>query len=185
MDRMVEDYMLANFAKAKILLCNAPRNDIFNDKEARERVRTECEFNKKQVIAYMPTWRKNAAFHGPAARATHLVEHLKKWDSMLSHDQVVYVKQHDINSVRIDFSRYKNIRPFPEKYSTYEFLNAADALVTDYSSVMFDFALTGRKIVLFAYDEDWYQKIRGLHVDLKELPFPIVKTVEEKVIMKI
>jgi len=179
MDTMVEDYMLENFAKAKILLCNAPRNDIFNDSEARERVRTECGFNKKQVIAYMPTWRQNAAFHGPASKATILVEHLKKWDSLLSENQVVYVKQHDTNAVKIDFSRYKNIHPFPENYSTYEFLNAADELVTDYSSVMFDFALTGRKIVLFAYDMEWYQEIRGLHVDLNEFPFPVVETVEE------
>ena len=45
----------------------------------------------------------------------------------------------------VDYSVYRHIRSFPEEYETYDFLSAADVLVTDYSGVMFDFGVTGRK----------------------------------------
>ena len=66
-------------------------------------------------------------------------------------------------------TQYKNIVPFPtDKYDTYEFLNAADVLVTDYSSVFFDFAASGRKIVLFTYDKEEYMQERGMYSLLEE-----------------
>ena len=54
-------------------------------------------------------------------------------------------------------------------------------LVTDYSSVMFDYALTGRKIVLFQYDRELYERVRGLRMEPESLPFPVTKTVKELV----
>lgn len=55
----------------------------------------------------------------------------------------------------------------------------ADCLITDYSSVFFDFANTKRKIILFAYDKEEYFKDRGTYFDFESLPFPIVKDIEE------
>lgn len=62
-----------------------------------------------------------------------------------------------------------------------ELLLAADVLVTDYSSWLFDFAAMGRPVVLFAPDLERYRdEIRGLHVDLEaEGPGPVARTVEE------
>jgi CDP-glycerol glycerophosphotransferase len=62
-----------------------------------------------------------------------------------------------------------------------ELLMAADVLVTDYSSLMVDFANTGRPIVLYAYDlEAFRDHVRGLYVDLDAIaPGPIVRTSEE------
>ena len=58
---------------------------------------------------------------------------------------------------------------------------AADVLVTDYSSVMFDYAITGRPIVFYAYDLDRFRdSIRGFYFDLfAEPPGPVVRTQEE------
>ena len=58
---------------------------------------------------------------------------------------------------------------------------AADVLVTDYSSAMFDFALTGKPIVLFAYDVEHYRDVlRGFYFDLDEItPGPVLRTLEE------
>ena len=58
-------------------------------------------------------------------------------------------------------------------------MNAADVLVTDYSSVFFDFANTGRKIILYPYDYDTYIGERGLYTSLEDLPFPKVYSGEE------
>jgi CDP-glycerol glycerophosphotransferase len=57
---------------------------------------------------------------------------------------------------------------------------AADVLVTDYSSSVFDFAVTGKPIVLFAYDLEHYRdELRGLTLDVStELPGPVVLEAE-------
>ena len=178
---MVEDYCLENFAKTKIWLSGLPRNEVFFREERQKNIRTECGFGDKQVIAYMPTWRKNTKDLDIEARTEILKKHLSQWDALASEHQMIFVKQHPVNAVPLDYSEYKHIRPFPASFSTYEFLSVADALVTDYSSVLFDFALTGRKIVLFNYDEAWYREVRGLHKDLSGLPFPKAETVEELV----
>lgn len=179
MNHMIEDYMLENFAKTKIWLSGYPRNEILKNSERREAIRSELSINAKQVIAYLPTWRKNVKGHSKSEHTEQMLKNLAQWDSMLSTHQVVYVKQHTVNRVEIDFTKYQNIRPFPEFYGTYEFLSAVDMLVTDYSSVMFDFALTGRKIVLFTYDREWYEETRGLHLSLEELPFPKADNVKK------
>ncbi len=178
---MVEDYMLENFAKSKLWLCGYPRNEVFQNTNSRESVRKACGFGEKQVIAYLPTWRKNTKEMDKEAYTEYLNGLLKSWDALLSDGQMVYMQQHYVNAVSIDFSSFRHIRPFPAEYGTYEFLNAADVLITDYSSVMFDYAVTGRKVVLFIHDKERYIETRGLHMDLAELPFPKAETVEKLV----
>ncbi|MBR6642591.1 MAG: CDP-glycerol glycerophosphotransferase family protein [Lachnospiraceae bacterium] len=178
MNHMTEDYMLENFAKTKIWLSGSPRNEVFHHTEVREKVRAACNFGEKQVIAYLPTWRKNTKEFDKEAYSELFTGLLKEWDDKLSEQQEVYVKQHPVNPVEVDFSKYRHIKPFPAKFGTYEFLVGADVLVTDYSSVLFDFAITGKKIVLFTHDKERYEEIRGLHMELSELPFPKADTVE-------
>jgi CDP-glycerol glycerophosphotransferase len=58
-----------------------------------------------------------------------------------------------------------------------DLLLVTDVLVTDYSSVMFDFAVTGRPIVLYGYDLAKYSTKRGLYVNLPEIaPGPVLST---------
>jgi CDP-glycerol glycerophosphotransferase len=58
---------------------------------------------------------------------------------------------------------------------------AADLLITDYSSVMFDYVVTGKPVVLLAPDLEQYRdQIRGFYLDLEEIaPGPICRTNEE------
>ncbi len=58
---------------------------------------------------------------------------------------------------------------------------AADVLVTDYSSTMFDFAVTGRPLAFLAYDlADFQHRLRGFYFDLEdEAPGPLVETTAE------
>lgn len=181
MQHMIEDYMLENFCQAKILLTGYPRNEVLRKKEQAENIKKALHLENKQVIAYMPTWRKMTKEMDKEARTKQLEDILSAWDASLSENQVVYVKQHMVNTVPVNYSAYKNIRPFPAEYDTYEFLSAADVLVTDYSSVLFDFARTGRKVILFVHDKEEYLALRGLYMELSELPFPKVETVERLV----
>ena len=57
-----------------------------------------------------------------------------------------------------------------------ELLVAADALISDYSSIIFDFVLTGKPAFLYVADRSSYEWTRGLYYPLEEAPFPLAET---------
>ena len=92
-------------------------------------------------------------------------------DERLDDDVVVFAKPHYYDTRKINFKSFKHVKQFPSDLETYEVLSMADLLVTDYSSVMFDFLNTNKEIVLFPYDQVEYFETRGAYVSLDELPF--------------
>lgn len=177
MEHMVEDYMLENVSGAKILLAGYPRNEAFFDKESEANIREKLELTDKKVYSYMPTWRGAVGAIDPKA-TTYVQYYLYEMDKRLTDDEVMYVNLHPIARKDVNFRGFKHIRQFPKEYETYEFLNATDCLITDYSSVFYDFAVSRKKCVLFTYDEEEYFADRGLYRPLSSLPFPSVKTVD-------
>ena len=146
-----------------------PRNvRLLGGAEVRRRVRHELGIAPGQpVILYAPTWRESlrpstgaagcAAAHGPgpvgALDGPRLAELL---------DAVVLMRSHHMNRVgcvpgMIDVSGYPSVE---------ELMLAADILVSDYSSIFFDFALTGKPAVVYAPDLASYRDFeRGLYGD--------------------
>ena len=181
MQHMLEDYMLDNIAKNKILLCGYPRNAIFLDNIRREKVREELMLTGKQLIAYMPTWRGTLGKKDKDEYIANLKEYLDYIDQNLNENQIFYINVHPYIKDAIQLDNYTNVKLFPKEYETYDFLNICDILITDYSSVFFDYALTRKKIILFTYDEESYLSERGMYLDLNDLPFPKAYTVEELV----
>lgn len=174
-----DDYMLNNIAHPKMVLEGYPRNEVFLDNKQREHIREEMGFEDDlDIIAFMPTWREYVGFENRTAQA-YLLYYLSEIDKRLDDSHVMYVNLHPRSRENVDFSYYRHIRPFPEQYETYEFLNACDCLITDYSSVMFDYMNTRRPIVLFAYDLEQYKENRGLYFDIEELGIPVAKTLED------
>lgn len=178
-EHMKEDYMLDNFYKGKYVLSGYPRNGAFYDDAMKQAIREEMEVEEKKVICYMPTWRGTLDSKNNQEQYINIMFYLYKIDKALKEDQIMYVKLHNYVSSIIDFRVFKRIKPFPSKYETYEFLSIADCLITDYSSVFFDFANTGKKIILFAYDKKEYLQDRGMYLDMDTLPFPIVESVTD------
>ena len=146
-----------------------PRNvRLLGGAEVRRRVRHELGIAPGQpVILYAPTWRESlrpstgaagcAAAHGPgpvgALDGPRLAELL---------DAVVLMRSHHMNRAgcvpgMIDVSGYPSVE---------ELMLAADILVSDYSSIFFDFALTGKPAVVYAPDLASYRDVeRGLYGD--------------------
>lgn len=179
-DHIIEDYMLANISKSKCILSGYPRNEIFFDNENRSRLRVELELSDKRVYAYMPTFRGGVSTGTTPKSDAYMTYYLCELDKQLTEDEVLYVNLHPIvMKSGIDFRQFQHIRKFSGNYETYEFLNIADVLVTDYSSVFFDFAVTGRKIILFPYDKEEYLADRGMYLPMDELPFPQVRNENE------
>ncbi len=172
MDHMIRDYMVDNIGQFTPLLGGYPRNTAFFDEESRQRLRKKYDLEGKTAYAYMPTWRGTV---GKISRQedARIFSYFRELDALFSDDQILYVKMHTISGSRISFDKFSHIRPFPEA-DTYAFLNAMDGLITDYSSIMFDFAISGRKVILFPYDLENYEETRGFYFPYEELPFPKV-----------
>lgn len=67
----------------------------------------------------------------------------------------------------------------PSDIDTNDLLSIVDVLVTDYSSVFFDFMATGRPIAYYVYDLEQYEAERGMYFDMEEMPGPKCRTIEE------
>lgn len=180
-EKMIEAYMLNELYEGTILNEGYPRNSVFFHKELGQDIKRELGLEDKQVFIYMPTWRGTLVKKNTDHLLALIEYHLRPLDKELKDNQVLYVKLHPFVSKDADYSKYEHIKPYPDQYDTYEFMNMCDCLITDYSSVFYDFANTGKKVILFAYDETEYIRERGLYVSLDSLPFPVVKSVKDLV----
>lgn len=174
----MKDYMLENIYKGEIVMSDYPRNHVFLDEQGSAQLKKRLHLQDKKLIAYMPTWRGNNRQADAQIQKDILEKMFQEIDGQLQEDQLFYVNLHFLIGNTMDFTKYKHIVPFPSEYETYDFLAACDMLVTDYSSVFFDYAITQRKIILFAYDQEEYMRERGTYFPLEELPFPLVEDVD-------
>ncbi|MGN6711826.1 CDP-glycerol glycerophosphotransferase family protein [Anaerocolumna jejuensis] len=176
-----EDYMLEEAYKGKVLLSGYPRNSSFYRTERREQIRKECFLTDKQVIVYMPTWRGLLHKKQNKEQVSKIFGYLAYLDRKLKPNQILYVKLHPFVKNEINYRELLHVREFPGAYESYDFLNASDMLITDYSSIMFDYAVSGKKIILFTYDREEYLGDRGIYIGLDEMDLPKVDTVKELV----
>lgn len=175
----MEDYDLKHIFKGNYLIANYPRNYIFYDKSQSDEMKEKLGLSGKKVFAYMPTWRGTGRTADTANQLECTMKILKEFDEKLDDDTRLLVNLHFLLAKDIDCSVFRHIDYFSPDYDTYEILNACDGLITDYSSVFFDFAVTGKKIILFAYDKEEYLSSRGVYIPFESLPFPIVQTVDD------
>ncbi len=178
-DIFIEDYMLAPLFNGKIMLSGYPRNSAFFNTNRYDEIRSELEIEDKQIFAYMPTWRGLLNKKENKKQISELYNYFYELDTYLNEDQIIYVKLHPFVKSGLKYEDFEHIRPFPDEYETYDFLNATDGLITDYSSIMFDYAVSKKKIILFTYDREEYLNNRGMYLDLNQVEFPICDTVKE------
>lgn len=175
MEHMEDDYMLSDIAGGKAVLSGYPRNSVFLDDARHKEVSEALGLSEYKIYAYMPTWR-------PSMMVDQMAEILAAFDDELSDDEILLAKIHPLASSGVDYSSFKHVRKFPSEFETYEALNISDCLITDYSSVFFDYAVTGRNIVLYAYDACEYLSARGLYLSFDSLPFVQTSTVSETLV---
>ncbi len=175
----MKDYDLERIFKGYSLIANYPRNYVFYDKKQSADMKSRLGLSEKIVFAYMPTWRGTGRTADTANQIKSTMNILKEFDEKLDDNTVLLVNLHFLLASEIDCGEFAHIKYFPGEYDTYEVLNACDGLITDYSSVFFDYAVTEKKIILYAYDKEKYLSSRGVYISFDSLPFPIVETVDE------
>ncbi|MQY07190.1 bifunctional glycosyltransferase/CDP-glycerol:glycerophosphate glycerophosphotransferase [Actinomadura macrotermitis] len=170
--------------EGEILEAGYPRNDILRAPDRASRAARVREIlgipAGKRIVLYAPTWRDDQHL-APGKRAFSLELDLAEAHAALGDDHVVLVRAHYLITDRtwarsdgsvIDVSHYPDIA---------DLYLVADALVTDYSSAMFDFAGTGKPQIFFTYDLETYRDhVRGFYMDFEsEAPGPLVSTSAE------
>lgn len=161
----------------KILEIGYPRNDLLiNHPELRQRIRKELGIfdEKTRVILYAPTWRdyKRTAT-GSWKPVNFLPGDLGPNTVVLFRGHTNTHAAHSIKDAKqaIDVTEYQNVA---------ELYLAADILITDYSSVMFDFSVTGKPIIFLAPDFEEYVSARGFYFDFEaDAPGPIIRNAIE------
>lgn len=163
----------------KILHLGYPRNSVFLDAENNSEIRSKYNIEDKEVFVYMPTWRGTFNVHTSTSGEYDALNIMDFFEKSLKENQIMYVKLHNFALKTINFDIYKKLRPFPVDIEPYAFLSATDCLITDYSSVFFDFANTEKKIILFAYDKEEYLRTHGMYLDFDKLPFAKAENYKE------
>lgn len=175
---MLESYKVADLMPGKVLKLGYPRTGGML--EAAQSDQTELRKmlapNGEHIYAYMPTWKDYLKVDQVVAESKELLDYL---DANLREDQILYVNLHHRVSDSLDYSQFKRIRQFPPTVDSYKLLALTDALITDYSSVFYDYLALRRQIVLYCADYELYRKKRGTYMNLMELPFDKAVTPEE------
>ena len=160
-----------------LLECGYPRNDelVTATAQRRQEIRESLGITNpdKQVILYCPTWRDYQRLpDGRWASVTYIDDKISLPENSVllfrGHTNTHDVHNSELAGKAIDVTKYPNVT---------ELYIAADVLVTDYSSVMFDFAVTKKPIIFLTVDFDTYERERGFYFDFRnEAPGPIVFT---------
>ena len=162
----------------KIIEEGYPRNDrlITTTPEERTEIRKSLGVDGKKVILYAPTWRDNQHTSGEGYTYKTEVD-FDKLQAQLGDEYVILFRAHYLVANSFDFDKYAG---FVEDVSSYSDINdlyiAADILITDYSSVFFDYANLRKPVIFYMYDlEEYANELRGFYFSLDELPGPIVR----------
>lgn len=160
-----------------------PRNDILVNTKEEEMISLKKKYHlplDKKVILYAPTWRDNS-FTAKGYTFSLQVD-FGKWREQLADEYVVIFKPHYLIISDFDIKDYQGfVYEVDATSDIAELYLVSDVLVTDYSSVFFDYAILNRPIYFYMFDKKEYaQELRGFYFDINEtLPGPIVETEED------
>jgi CDP-glycerol glycerophosphotransferase len=168
--------------EGEVLEIGLPRNDLLAAPEARGgQVRAALGLPEgARVVLYAPTYRDHVVDRRGRYR---LDQHLdvERLLPALGDDGVLLIRKHPLIADPVLTGNHPRVRDVSAWPDATELLAAADVLITDYSSLAFDFANTGRPLLFFTYDLDVYRdEIRGFYIDFEsEAPGPLLRTTGE------
>ncbi|RFS86393.1 CDP-glycerol:glycerophosphate glycerophosphotransferase [Actinomadura spongiicola] len=168
----------------EILEVGYPRNDLLHSPDAAAvaaKVKARLGIPEgKRVVLYAPTWRDDQYYSRGRYRFDLRLD-LERARAALGDDHVLLVRLHTnvVDGVTEDEHGFvRDVSLYPDITELYLI---SDMLVSDYSSVMFDYANTGRPMLFFTYDlADYRDRLRGFYFDFEaESPGPLVETSDD------
>lgn len=161
--------------KGELLKIGSPRNDILVNKEFDNSLKGNPTFVNKKVVLYAPTFR---AGRGTEIYRLDFERLLNVIEESYQGEWILVIRLHPTMAGRsseiveygsriVDGSGIDDVQ---------ELLAITDILITDYSSIIFDFLDTGRPAFIYAPDIEEYKKERDFHLQLEDTPFDISTT---------
>ena len=160
-----------NIPYERMLVCGYPRNDVLvnNDRTTQIKYKNKIGLSiDKKVILYAPTFRE---YERDSARNCVLKPPIdfEKWKAILGEDYIVLMRCH-YEVARL--LNYPENESFVRDVSDYPTLNdlilASDMLISDYSSIIFDYSIIDRPIIVYTYDYETYREKRGMYFDIRK-----------------
>ncbi|MGG0836287.1 CDP-glycerol glycerophosphotransferase family protein [Bacillus paralicheniformis] len=169
-----------------VIATGVPRTDFFFDETkkalVKERLYTEFPFLKdKKVILFAPTFRGNGQ---QSAHYPFEVLNFERLYHELKDEYIFLFKIHPFvkNDINIPYQYSDFFYDFSSFREINELLLVTDILVTDYSSVCFEYALLNKPMIFFSYDVDDYIRKRDFYYDyFSFIPGPLAKTSEQMI----
>ncbi len=173
-------YKRAFWYDGNILECGYPKNDIFFKENVDIKTKIKECFNLEtniKIILYAPTFRSNNDMTSYNINYSKLIKTL---EDKTNEKWVVLIRLHP-NLIGYDNNiqysdKLINATHYPDMQ---ELVIGCDALISDYSSCMFDSEMMKIPTFIYASDLDEYMKDRGSYFEFDELPFPVATNNEE------
>ncbi|QQQ60005.1 CDP-glycerol glycerophosphotransferase family protein [Actinomyces sp. HMT 175] len=167
---LVEDHDLLDVYRGRTIVAGSPRLDTSLTMSAQERTELRgrlglAEDDERRLVLFAPTWRG-----GVSKRELDREALVADLTAMASRDDVLVVYRAHRLSEKLLAGVDLPVSVVPKDIDTNELLAAVDVLVTDYSSILFDFLPQKRPIVLYMHDIEEYRAERGLYLDPGEVP---------------
>lgn len=165
------------YQTGEILEVGSPRNDIFFCKN-KQFFKEKYKLRNKKIALYAPTFRADNSFESYDVDLYRLKTALER---RFGGEWVILVRLHPrLENISEKFIVYdENIINASSLEDIQEILVITDFLITDYSSIVFDYIHTRNPAVLYASDIEEYKKDRNFHMRLEESPFTITTNNEE------
>ncbi|MFV0381360.1 MAG: CDP-glycerol glycerophosphotransferase family protein [Breznakia sp.] len=170
--------------RERLIETGYPRNDFLTNLDANTKgflkLRYRLQENKK-IILYAPTWRDNT--YNERGYTFELKANFLKWKEVLGDDYVILYKPHYliVNKLENDPELKGFVKSIRAGRDINELYAVADILITDYSSVFFDYANLRRPIYFYMFDlAEYAEELRGFYFDIyKTLPGDIIVDEDE------
>ncbi|MEX0381186.1 CDP-glycerol glycerophosphotransferase family protein [Leuconostoc sp. MS02] len=180
----LNDYHLNGAYTGEILEIGYPRNDVFFNQNNQSLLHQYLIENynldeNKLTLVYAPTWKSDELTSKPSKLSAEYANIYGILNSQLGDKYNILMKVHPFI-----YNRLKNIESVAnfivnDGIDANELLAMTDLLITDFSSIFFDYLITGKPIIFFNTDSDIYQEERGYYFPLKSLPGPFFSNINQ------
>lgn len=175
-------YKLDGLFQGKILETGHPRSDLLINAEPEKvyaKLRNAGLKTDKKIILYAPTW-KGTLYNQLEYDVTEFKETIKKFSDNIDQTEYrIYLRVHYfLYKILADDPELKDIL-IPFTIDTNELLSVVDILISDYSSIFFDFLITKRPMIFYVPDLKEYESGRGLYVPTDTLPGLVSSSLDE------
>ncbi len=179
-----EKYKLEGLFEGTIIEEGYPRNDRLLQADRKEVLEKLASFGisideKKDVLLYAPTWKGND-YYKPEIDVEEFDRFQNTLEQIIDTDKYqILIKPHQV--VYQTLKKQGKLSPafIPAEMDTNELLSVTDLLVSDYSSIFYDFLAGSKPVLFYIPDLEKYEEDRGLYLKPSELPAPAFTSLED------